>query len=85
MTKPVYKNVPESAEYSFLYKDETFDYFPLPPHFHNQYELIYVIKSNGIKIIGDFAGSYNTGDLVLIGPGLPYYAACFFSRIGEKI
>ena len=72
MTKPVYKNVPESAEYSFLFKDENFDYFPLPRHFHNQYELIYVVKSSGIKIIGDFVGNFKPGDLVLMGPGLPH-------------
>lgn len=72
MTTPVYKSVPQLEAYSFLFKDEIFDYFPLPRHYHNEYELIYVVKSGGIKIIGDFVGSFTSGDLVLIGPGLPH-------------
>ncbi|WP_207515283.1 AraC family transcriptional regulator [Longitalea luteola] len=43
-----------------------------PFHFHNSYELVLVLKSNGYRIVGDNVESFHDGDLVLLGPNLPH-------------
>lgn len=43
-----------------------------PFHFHNSYELVLVLKSNGYRIVGDNIESFQDGDLVLLGPNLPH-------------
>ncbi len=47
-------------------------YFSTPLHFHDEYEIIYVVKSYGIKYIGDARETFNEGDLVLLGSKLPH-------------
>ena len=72
MSKPILKKVPESPDFSFVYKDERFQYFASPWHYHPEYEFIYVAESSGVRIIGDNVCRFNAGDLVLIGEELPH-------------
>jgi AraC-like DNA-binding protein len=46
--------------------------FETPWHFHPQYELTYIEESVGTKFIGDFVGSYEPGELVLLRSNLPH-------------
>ena len=41
-------------------------------HYHAQYELLYISKSNGIRFVGDSVAHFSPGDLVLVGPYLPH-------------
>ena len=41
-------------------------------HYHPQYELLYVSKSNGIRFVGDSVSHFSPGDLVLVGSNLPH-------------
>ena len=41
-------------------------------HYHAQYELLYISKSNGIRFVGDSVSHFFPGDLVLVGPYLPH-------------
>ncbi|GAB3648645.1 AraC family transcriptional regulator [Echinicola sediminis] len=41
-------------------------------HYHEQYELIYISQSNGIRFVGDSVAQFSPGDLVLVGPYLPH-------------
>ena len=41
-------------------------------HYHPQYELLYISKSNGIRFVGDSVSQFFPGDLVLVGPNLPH-------------
>ena len=41
-------------------------------HYHAQFELLYISKSNGIRFVGDSVAQFSPGDLVLVGPYLPH-------------
>jgi AraC-like DNA-binding protein len=46
--------------------------FGTPWHFHPQHELTYIEESVGTKFIGDYVGSYEPGELVLVRSNLPH-------------
>ena len=41
-------------------------------HFHNEYELHYIVASSGKVFVGDYIGRFQPGHLVLTGPRLPH-------------
>lgn len=50
--------------------------FDHPFHFHQLCELVWVEKSYGKLIIGDYVGNFTEGELVMAGPGLPHLWRC---------
>lgn len=49
-----------------------YDYFKFPLHFHDEYEIVYIIKSTGTRFVGNSIEPYSEGDLVLIGSSVPH-------------
>ncbi len=47
-------------------------YFNTPLHFHDEFELIYVVESFGVKYVGDSKELFKEGELVLMGSKLPH-------------
>lgn len=43
-----------------------------PWHFHPEYELSWVVRSSGVRFVGDAAARYVPGEVVLYGPSLPH-------------
>ena len=43
-----------------------------PWHYHPEYEIIFVKKSYGIRLMGNHIGNFHDGDLVFIGPNVPH-------------
>ena len=41
-------------------------------HYHDSYELHFIIKSSGKLFVGDYIGEFSPGNLVLTGPRLPH-------------
>ena len=41
-------------------------------HYHPEYELTLIVEGKGSRLIGDDHANFESGDLVLIGPGLPH-------------
>lgn len=47
-------------------------FFEFKWHYHPEYELTYIVKGNGFRLVGNSYASFTDGDLVLIGPNLPH-------------
>ena len=60
---------PESNICAFTYERPHFD---APWHFHPELELTYILKSEGIRYVGNHISPFKAGDLVMIGPGIPH-------------
>lgn len=71
-TKPQLINLDYEFTDPYLIKELTVPYFVNNHHFHNDYELVYVMESTGTRFIGDHIGNFKNGDLVFIGPNLPH-------------
>jgi AraC-like DNA-binding protein len=41
-------------------------------HFHKEFELIFILKGQGMKIVGDHISNFTEGELVLVGEWLPH-------------
>jgi AraC-like DNA-binding protein len=51
-------------------------HFDHPFHFHQLCELVWVEKSYGKLIIGDYVGSFSEGEVILVAPQLPHLWQC---------
>ncbi|GAB5471959.1 MAG: AraC family transcriptional regulator [Maribacter sp.] len=70
--KPYLEPIPLGQEKSILGFSYAADNFDTPWHFHPQHELTYIEESTGTKFIGDYVGSYEPGELVLLRSNLPH-------------
>ncbi len=41
-------------------------------HYHDEYELHYIVTTSGEAFVGDYIGTFHPGNLVLVGPRLPH-------------
>src|SRR5882762_5383292 len=51
-------------------------HFDHPFHFHQFCELVWIEKSYGKVIIGDYTGNFAEGELIMEGPELPHLYRC---------
>jgi len=61
------------AENSFLIKYDDFPHFTVPWHFHNEFEIVFIINSFGKKFVGDAVEEFSPGDLSIYGSKLPHF------------
>jgi len=61
------------AENSFLIKYDDFPHFTVPWHFHNEFEIVFIINSFGKKFVGDSVDAFAPGDLSVYGSKLPHF------------
>lgn len=57
---------------SFLFRQFTLPYFDAPYHFHPEFELTLILKSEGKRFVGNQVADFQEGDLVLLGPNVPH-------------
>lgn len=67
--KPAIKN----ANQSILVKNDKLKSFYAPHHYHPDYEIIYIKKSYGLRIVGNHIDNYQAGEVVILGPELPHF------------
>ena len=70
--KPVLEQIPVSQQQSIYAFRHAKEHFEMPWHFHPQHELTYIEESIGTKFIGDYVGSYEPGEWVLLRSHLPH-------------
>lgn len=66
----------DGSIHAFIYENNRFD---APWHYHEDYELTYIIKSSGIRHLGSSVDSFTSGDLILIGKKAPH---CWTNEAG---
>jgi len=57
---------------SIAVKREIVPYMDYPWHYHPEFEIIFVEKSYGIRLMGNHVGNFSDGDLMFISPNLPH-------------
>jgi AraC-like DNA-binding protein len=71
--RPFLEKLPVFQDSSWSYLNRRLDEaIPFQWHHHPEYELTLTLNSRGQRFIGDHAGAYDDGDLVLVGPNLPH-------------
>ncbi|MCK9413548.1 MAG: AraC family transcriptional regulator [Prolixibacteraceae bacterium] len=70
--QPKLEKVPLHLTSSIYVKREITPYMDYPWHYHPEYEIIFVEKSYGIRLMGNHIGNFSDGDLMFIGSNLPH-------------
>lgn len=81
--KPYFHKVPVPIQNSFVIRHDRINAFGKLLHYHPELELHYMIKGEGIRLIGDNVSHFKAGEVILLGENLPH--AWKQREIGEEI
>lgn len=62
----------EGSSFRLLHQQIPAELYSWQYHYHPECELVCVLAGNGTRQVGNHAGNYENGDLVLMGPDLPH-------------
>jgi AraC-like DNA-binding protein len=70
---PILNKVVPSPDTSFFLQVRECRQLVYPLHYHDEFQLNFIAQGKGLRMIGTQMHQYESGDLVLIGPGLPHF------------
>ncbi|HEU4606854.1 MAG TPA: AraC family transcriptional regulator, partial [Chitinophagaceae bacterium] len=70
--KPFIEKLPRSQNSSFVARTYCTPHFEVPWHQHTEYELILITRGEGTAFIGNYVGSFSSGDIFFLGSNLPH-------------
>lgn len=72
--KPVYETIEPNPGSSFAVFQYEMHYCEVLPfwHIHPELEIVYIEKGKGTRHIGNHLSSYEDGDLIILGSGIPH-------------
>jgi AraC-like DNA-binding protein len=70
--EPLLHDVKSLLKNSIYVKELTLPYLDDKFHYHNTYEICYILKCSGKRIIGDSIEYFTDGDLTLLAPNVPH-------------
>ncbi len=71
--KPILQKIPVPLDCSFAVRRVKAPHFNIQFHFHPEYELVLILKSEGKRFVGDSIANFYPGDLVLVGSNVPHW------------
>ncbi|GAB3838242.1 AraC family transcriptional regulator [Hymenobacter jeollabukensis] len=74
--KAHFHKIPISSQNSFSIRHDVKPNFGTIWHYHPELELHYVIKGEGVRLIGDNISNFSAGEIVLVGQNLPHTWRC---------
>jgi AraC-like DNA-binding protein len=72
MIKASYEVLQPASGHSFLIRKFSKIAFDAPYHFHEEFELTYIVNGKGKRYVGSHMEDFSAGDLVLLGSNLPH-------------
>ena len=85
--KAHFHKVPVAPQSSFSVRHDQKPNFGTVWHYHPELELHYVIKGEGVRLMGDNISNFSAGEIVLLGANLPHTWRCneeYFQGNQEK-
>jgi len=70
--QPKLEKIFQNVSSSIAVKRELVPFMDYPWHYHPEFEIIFVEKSYGIRLMGNHIGNFSDGDLMFISPNLPH-------------
>src|SRR5687767_11406840 len=74
--KPQFHKVPLKIQNSYSARHDKLPNFGAIWHYHPELELHYVIKGEGVRLIGDNISNFSSGEIILLGENLPHTWRC---------
>lgn len=74
--KAHFHKIPISSQSSFSIRHDVKANYGSMWHYHPELELVYNIKGEGVRLIGDNISNFSDGEIVLLGQNLPHSWRC---------
>lgn len=82
--KPALRKVTPNPESSFIVRRDHGKGMRNNWHYHPEFELLYIKRSSGTWLVGDYIGHFKSGDVVLIGSNLPHSFRHEYEYVEER-
>lgn len=70
--KLLHQELPFSKDSSLNFYTEDLPHFIVPRHAHPEVEIMYITHGFGTRFVGDHIGSFEAGDICVVGSNLPH-------------